>query len=434
MVNFKLHLRNIITLVVMLVLASCSGSAPMPELSFQVTVAELSDFSATIMVCHTGTNRVLYNVLVVPGDIIDVDKEIQKHQNRIASGSNKDEQYNQKKRVIKLSGLIPETQYTCIVYGVDENNEIIGVPCSTSFNTSSTSIVFSQNPKWELAYLGQSRYDGRTYSKILIQVEGKAEERYFVRIYNKKTIDEFSDLRSLLLYAYKDFCSERNELDDEFFWIEDKFVRTESTDYFMYLFKGDYQAFAIGIDANGNLTGHYACSNLFSFERYELEPEYADLLGDWLLTDNQGGEIYFTLNEKWANSTLSMSGFGFNDCPLTINYSLNGNYFLTIPGQSASGYTWGEDIKRIMTLRGWYLNEENIFRISTTQIISSLARAKGKNNDGTFTFTPGFSIKLNNGEKATTLGIILTSNNEDNTLFYYKSSKIQFPFTITKID
>ena len=97
--------------------------------------------------------------------------------------------YNQKKRVIKLSELMPETKYTCIVYGVGENDDVVGVPCSAVFKTSSSSIEFSVNPQWELTYQGQSKYDGRTYSKICIDVEGDVAELYFVRIYRKDVVD-----------------------------------------------------------------------------------------------------------------------------------------------------------------------------------------------------------------------------------------------------
>lgn len=86
-----------------------------------------------------------------------------------------------------------------------------------------------------------------------------------------------------------------------------------------------------------------------------------------------------------------------------------------------------------MTLRGWYIDEEYNFRIYTSQTISTLARAKD-NNNGTFTFYPGFNINLKNDEKATTTGIILTFYNEDNKLHYYNSSKIQFPFTMRKVE
>lgn len=424
-------LKYCIISFVSLIMISCNQEDYMEELQFNISLNEISDFSATITVNHTGTNRDVYYAFVVQGEISDINAEIQKHLSQVLSGTITEELYNQKKRVIKLSELIPETQYTCIVYGLNDTNEIIGIPSSTVFTTKSSSIVFSINPLWKLTYLGQSKYDDKTYSKINIRVDGDVKERYFVRVYNKEEMKDFSDIRNLLLHAYTDFNSERNELNDEYFWIESNYVRTGSTNYYKYLFKGEYQAFAIGVNANGELTGSYACSEIFDFDGYDLDPDYASLLGDWILTDGVGGEIYFTMSEKWANSSLSMSGFGYVDCPLVINYTPNSNFLLTIGGQSVNGKAWGEDETQTMTLRGWYYNEDGNFQIYTSKIISTLARSKARNDDESYTFTSGFNITLDNGNKAETVGVVLTTY-KDGKYSFYNSSKIQLPFTMRK--
>lgn len=413
---------------------NCSEDDSVPELRFSIAVNEVADFSAKVTVTHTGTNRVMYHAFAVEGQISDIAPEIQKHKDTIMKESQMADFYDQKKRVIKLSGLLPEKCYTCIVYGIDDIGNVIGTAASTYFTTKTSSIEFELNPKWKLSYKGQSKYNNKTYSRIDINVNGEIDERYFIKIYDTCVINNYSDIRGLLLKAYNDFNSERNELENEAFWIEDNLVSTGSIYYYKYLTKGRYQAFAIGIDANGTLTGHYACSDAFDFDHYELEPGYTELLGEWEITDGMGGEIFFSLSEKWANSTLTMSGFGFNDCPLTLKYTPEENYLLTISGQSAKGTSWGEEESKTMTLRAWYLNEDDNFRIYTSSIINTLARSKGKNEDGTYTFTRGFNITLDNEEYAKTLGMLLTYYNEENKLMYFNSSKIQLPFTMRKLD
>lgn len=415
-------------------LVSCSEDDYVPELRFSIAVNEVADFSAKVTVTHTGTNRVMYYAFAVEGQISDIVPEIQKHKEAVLKDPQMMDVYDQKKRVVKLSGLLPETCYTCIVYGLDENENIIGTAASTCFTTKSSSIEFELNPKWAISYKGQSKYNNKTYSRIDINVNGDIEERYFIKIYEVSVINNYADLRSLLLKAYNDFNSERNDLENEYFWIEDNLVSAGSIYYYKYLTKGRYQAFAIGVDANGALTGHYACSEVFDFDHYELEPGYAELLGEWVITDGKGGEVFFSLSEKWANNTLTISGFGFNDCPLTLKYTPDENYLLTISGQSAKGISWGEEESKTMTLRAWYLDEEKNFKIYTSSIISTLARSKGKNDDGTYTFSRGFNIKLKNEENATTLGMLLTYYNEENKLFYFNSSKIQLPFMMRKTD
>ncbi len=429
-----INIQNCIFLFCLLLMVGCDKEEECPELRFSLSLTETRAFSTTVTVTHNGTNRNRYYAFVVPGNIININIEIQKHSGDVSNGKISNEAFDQKKRVVLFNGLRPDTQYTCIVYGVDDNGGVVGTPCSLQFSTESSSVEFVVNPKWELKYIGQDKYDGKTYSRIDVNVKGDAEERYFICVYDSATIAHYQDISDLLLYAYKDFCSEHNEFDNEFFWIEDKFVRTQSTCYYRYLFKGQYQAFAIGIDTNGEPTGHYACSAFINFEQYELEPGYGELLGNWEFSDIEGNKMFFTLSEKWANSSFTMSDFGNAKCPVTINYAPTSAYCLTIPGQSVLGQHWGEDDVKIMTLRPWYLNKDDQFRIYTALNVSILARCKKKNIDGTYTFTNGFSIKLENNETATTIGILLTYKNEDNGLVYYSSSKLQFPFTMKKID
>lgn len=421
-------------LISICVLTCCSEDETTPELCFSVSVSQVEDFSATVIVTHTGTNRDVYYAIAVKGDVEDISREIVNHHNRIGNQTVSDTPYDQKKRVVRLRGLLPNTDYTCIVYGIDESGNIKGVPAKQSFKTTLSAIEFEKTYKWIITYQGQDKYNNKTYSRLDIKVQGTVEERYFVRIFNKEEIDNYTDVRALILQAYNDFKESRNENDDENFWIDDKFVSTGSISYYKYLQKGIYQAYVIGVDANGSLTGHYACSEEFKFDKYELEPGYAYLIGDWELTDEVGGSIFFTLSEKWANSTLAMSGWGYNDCPLTMNYDPSGTYFLSIPGQSVKGCAWGEEEFVTMTLRPWYLNEENKFRIYTSSVVTTLARTKRKNDDGSFTFSRAFNIKMANGEYANTNGIILTFYDEAGDLHYYNSSKIQLPFTMKKME
>lgn len=414
-------------------LTCCSKEEIAPELRFSVSVSQIEDFSATVIVTHTGTNRDVYYAIAVKGDVEDISEEIVKHHNNIVNQTASDTPFDQKKRVVKLQGFSPDTDYTCIVYGVDDSGNIKGVPAKASFRTTPCSIVFEETDKWVITYMGQDKYNGRTYSKINIGVQGDVEERFFVRVFNKEEIDNHTDAQSIVLQAYYDFIEEWNEIGDENFWIDDNLVATGSINYYKYLYRGTYQVYVIGVNANGSLTGHYAYSDEFEFDKYELESEYAYLIGDWEVTDAVGNFVFFSLNEKWANSTLTMSGWGFNDCPLTMNYDPSGTYFLSIPGQSANGSAWGEEDIFIMTLRPWYLNEEDKFRIYSSSIVTTLARSKKKNADDSFTFTRAFNIKLDNGEYANTNGIILTFYNADGSLHYYNSSKIQLPFTMKKI-
>ena len=421
-------------LISVCVLTCCSEDETTPELRFSVSVSQVEEFSATVIVTHNGTNRDVYYAIAVEGNVEDIFEEIAKHHRKIGNQTASNTPFDQKKRVVKLQGLSPDTGYTCIVYSMDESGNINGVPAKVSFKTTSNTINFEKTNKWAISYQGQEKYNGRTYSRINIKVQGDVEERFFVRIFNKEELDSHTDTQSLILQAYNDFNKERNETEDENFWIDNKFVATGSVNYYEYLHKGSYQVYVIGVDANGHLTGHYAYSEEFEFDKYELEPEYAYLIGDWEVTDEVGGSVIFTLSEKWANSTLMMSGWGYNDCPLTMNYEPSSTYFLSIPGQSVTGSAWGEKETTVMTLCPWYLNAEGELRIYTTSIVTTLARTKGKNDDGSFTFSSAFNIKLDNGEYANINGMVLTSYDEEKSLHYYNSSKIQLPFTMKKIE
>lgn len=428
-IKFSLYLCVLISICV---LDSCSKEETAPDLCYYVSVSTVEDFSATVIVTHTGTNRDAYYAITVKGDVEDISTEIAKHHKSIGSQAVPATPYDQKKRVVKLQGLLPDTGYTCIVYGVDDSGNIKGVPAKISFRTKSSSVVFEEVDKWVITYQGQDKFNDKTYSKVNIQVKGDVEERFFVRIFNKKELENLQDTQSIILQAYNDFVAERNETGNEDFWIDDKFVATGSIYYYQYLYKGTYQVYVIGADVNGRLTGHYAYSGEFEFDRYELEPEYAYLIGDWEIADKAGGSIFFTLSEKWANSTLTMSGWGYNDCPLTMIYNPTSTYFLSIPGQSARGSAWGDGDILTMTLRPWYLDDEDKFRIYYDSIVSILARSKGKDVDGSFTFSRAFNIILEDDKYAETNGMLLTFYDEEKDLHYYKSSRIQLPFTMRK--
>lgn len=408
---------------------SCSTEEP-SNAKFSISISEVTDFSVTAIITHTGTNRDNYYVFAVKGEDIDVADEITKHNASIQSLTSVSP-YDQKKRIVTLNGLSPESKYTCIIYEVNESGNPTGKFASAIFKTSEEKISFEKNPSWLVCYEGQGTYNNKTYSKVIVYVQETVEERYFICIYDKAIVDQYSETKDFIRFAYNNFIKEHNDLGDEYFWMQDNFVRIESTEYYKYLYKGEYQAFAIGIDYTGALTGHYAASEVFEFDRYELDPEYEYLLGDWIITDDIGGEIYVYISEKWANSSYTMSGWGYNDCPFSLYVSLNSvEYTLNLNRQSVWGRTWGDDKDKLLSLEPWYLDENDNFRILSYD--NYLATAK-MNDDGSLTFKPGFSKTLSNQEKAKTLGVVVTYTDSDGKKTYYKSSKMQLPFTMKKL-
>lgn len=410
----------------------CSSEELNTITRFSISVNEVADYSASVVITHDGTNRDNYYVFAVKGDNVDVKTEIAKHHASLQTDTSP---YDQKKRIIQLNGLSPESTYTCIIYGIDDTGSLTGLSASTLFKTTETKLIFEENPNWSVFYEGQGLNNGLTYSQVVVYVEGDVEERYFICIHEKATVDRYSEIKDFIIYAYNNFVNERNELGDEYFWMEDNYIRTESTIQYRYLYKGTYQAFAIGVDYRGNLTGHYAKSDVFEFERYDLQPEYAEILGDWLLTDETGAAITLTFNEGWANNYFTLSGWGYNDAPFKIYYYGKGIYFyglypLTISHQTATEKEWGDGLERTLTLTGWYLREDGALRIYDSA--SALARAT-RNDDGSYTFNAAFKKPNSTDEEESTLGILVSYQDENDKTLYLKSSVIQFPFTMKKI-
>lgn len=414
--------------VTLFFMIGCSSEEPTSITGFTISMNNVADYSVSVLVTHDGTNRDNYYVFVVKGEDADIKSEIIKHHESLQISESP---YDQKKRIVLLKGLVPESTYTCIIYGVDESGEPNGIFASTTFKTTETNIFFEENPNWQIYYGGQGSCDGLTYSQVMVYVEGSVEERYFICIHDKTIVDTYPETKDFIIYAYNTFVNEHNDKGDEYFWLEDDFVRTESTVYYKYLHKGTYQAFAIGVDYNGNLTGHYAISDAFEFEKYKLDSEYEYLLGDWKITDDIGGEIYVTFSESWANHSFTLSGWGNNDIPFRIShYPYSLEYALELNHQSVLGRAWGEDADKLFELVGWYLDTDGSFKLMSYN--SYLALAK-RNDDGSFTFNSRFSKTLSDGEKAKTLGIVVIYTDEDNKRHYYNSSKLQFPLTMRKI-
>ena len=302
------------------------------------------------------------------------------------------------------------------------------------FTTTASNIIASQYTNWTVSYKGHKVYNDWDYSLINVHVDGEVSERFFLCTYEKSKTDTFNNMEDFIFYAVDEFAKLRNSDNDEDFWLDASQVRTESTNFYRYLDPGDYVAFAIGLNADGSPTGHYAKCEPFHVDLYPYTETYAKLINeDWYFED-MNGKIYFvTFKQKYVNRSLTMNGWGnYDEFEVLVNYDRN-NGSLKISTQKITNsdvtikFNNGDETGTIY-LTGAYYNAED--KLKWTSKSHTITTGTQKSN-GDYTFTTAYSITLDDGTKATNLGMSFVMWQDGS----YKAgfARMMFPFELKRI-
>ena len=276
--------RVCVLAVVLVALYGCSKEEE--NIFFEASISDIAAYSATVTVRHNATNRDAYYGFVVKGAVSDVSEEIDK----FLASSSEDEileaVHYQRKSVFQIKKLLPRTDFTFIVFGMDENGNLYGKPASIYFQTIASVFTATINPNWIIEYKGHKVYKDNDYSLVTVLLAGEAEERFFLATYTADFAEEFESTAELIDYAVGEFMSKKDDENLEY-WLEDNEVRTEGTNFYRYLTEGDYVAYAIGVNTDGTPTGHYVKTSVFHVEKYPAIDSYANLLDKWVIMDEE---------------------------------------------------------------------------------------------------------------------------------------------------
>lgn len=424
------NLRACVFAVILVALSGCSRDEE--NIFFEASVSDIAAYSATITVRHNATNRDAYYGFVVKGPVADVYAEIERFLTSSSEEEIQEAVHYQRKSVFQIKKLLPHTDFTFIVFGMDENGKLYGAPASIYFQTVGSTFTATINPNWIIKYMGHKVYKDNDYSLITVNLVGEVEERFFLATYPADFAEKFEMTAELIDYAVGEFMSKKDNENSEY-WLEDNEVRTEGTNFYRYLEVGDYVAYAIGVNADGTPTGHYVNTTKFHVEKYPAIDSYAYLLDDWVIIDEDDKWYFVTFEESMVNESLIMKGWGNRE-----QYSIYVTFdrtdaSLKIASQVVEDYTEiafsdGTLLKGRLSLRGAYYDHEKNIKCTSSNL--TLARAK-LNQGGDYDLLSGFYVTFDDGTETYDTGMLYYMERENESNAYF--SRMMFPMVMKKL-
>lgn len=400
---------------------------------FNVSVTEVNDYSATITITHSGTNRDCYYGFVVKDTVTDIYESI----NDFLASSDKEKVLtslkSQRKKVIPIRGLSPKKTYTYIAFGIDEEGQLYGTPAHAEFTTTAGELVAIENPNWEILYQGPDLFNNGYYSKYYIKVIGDPTEHYFVYDCTADFLESFTSEEELIIHAIEEFKEQylgEDEVLNEDFWINESFVMQGSYFYYHVLDEGEYVAYAIGVNLDGTPTGYYVKTPVFQVEEYPAVENYNELLTNpWQITDLYTDSVNYnvTFEKLKVNQSLLMYGWGNLPYPLVVNFNQNQSEIIIYPQLVATNVLFnieGIDVTGDLYLKGWYLSNSSPEIELTTQ---SYALTTGKEYSLWYGFIASYYANL-----MPINGITYVLQTSDGTEIILPNTKMDIPFCLEK--
>lgn len=420
------------TIIVCWALSACSNDDKSEEqISFHVSISGIEGYYATATVTHDGTNRDNYYCFAVKGHVTDVQAEIVRYLSSTPKEELSNIRHNQRKSVFRVTGLSPTKLFTCIVFGLDKDGKMYGTPASAEFQTKESGFVAQVNPNWTIEYRGPVVWNNYDYSLITVWQKGDIDQRFFLATYQKDFAERFGTAEDLIAYATEE-ANEKNTGDD--FWLEDSQVRTESTNFYRNLAVGDYVSYAIGVEANGSPTGYYVKTDVYHVDKYPAVEGYSNLLGDWVIIDEDDKWYFVSFTERIVNQSLTMTGWGnYTDYPIAVTFNRT-DASLKISSQIIAEsaefkFSDGSAYKGRLSLRGAYYNEESKLKWTSNSL--TLAKAS-LNDDGSYTLSTGYYVTLADGKRTTNTGMTFYVESEDGRNVGF--ARMMFPLVMKKMD
>ena len=425
--------KYILYFIIGMLCIGCTQEAPKEPIAFHVQVTDMQAYSALVTLTHNATNRDPYYGFVVEGEVDDIDAEIKRFKSSSTSRLEECLHY-QRKSVFRITKLSPEKTYTFIVFGMDNKMKLYGEPDRVVFSTPHSDFTATQNPNWTIQYKGYTVYKDNDYSLISVSVQGQAEERFFLATYTPEQVRAFGNTEQLINDATYDFVKKMNDdvtVDD---WLEESSVRTEGTDFYRYLEEGNYQSYAIGINADGSPTGHYVCTPVYHVDKYPQDELFARLIGEWKVTDCTGKSYTLTFSEKKVNKSLWMVGLGgLKKQKILVQYNRTEKRFIINSGivnnDVTINFTDGTE-RGTLYFVGAYYNQSGSLKPIGNKETTDITRIIPEDN-GTFRFESTFYVSFEDGTETYDTGMMHMLDTDEGNIYF---GLLMFPCTTKKVN
>lgn len=294
--KFK-YLTILIGLIAILI--SCKQEKLCKDVKFSIHVNDVKNSQATITITHTGTNRDQYYVLLIDDLIEDVNSFINDFIIKSDRTVVEEHIYNQRKKVITYTRLLPNRDYTVIAFCIDDSGNIKGIPENITFTTQFLSLANMED--WQIIYLSDTIYRASYCSQFQIDINASFEhilcEVIDADTYNNK------NLISILVDIIETYhASGKNPIDYAHHISQDM-----KYNHYCQLSQGDYYFLLIGLTPEGDISGHYAVSDCIHIEEYPPLPIRYSIIGGWQIQDARGNTKDILVEYK-DNQSITILG------------------------------------------------------------------------------------------------------------------------------
>ena len=374
--NLSDKMKNIVKFLFIAMLAiavaSCeekpTPTPPEPEqpelnqnLTFTLAVESVDATSAKIKVSHNGTAEDTWYGFATTNT--NINEAISEKYAELTASASISGLMNQKSYTASLSGLEPETEYAYVAFGLSEDGELYGKASSVKFTTARGEVKMEVNKAWNVEYTGVGQINGQTYEHT-ITVTSTDKNKYFITGYDKATF-EANDIKSIAEYELeylKAWLNEYNAANGSKITLDQMLFEGTGTDA-LNMLPGEWYAIAVGVDANGELSGLYAVSDLITIEEQEPTEAYASWIGDWTWTGANGVAWNVTFKKGLANMSYNLAGWEGGAGPeipvewiaeneMWAIYTTNYGTFDFGGGQRGDIYIMGNDGQYIYPIEG----------------------------------------------------------------------------------
>lgn len=280
---------------------------------FTLSVKGLNPFTANIEISHTGSNRDRYFVYVNESLAADMNSVVDSLLNCLESLV----EYNQRKRIISLDNLVPNSSYYLYVFSVDEDNHLYGMSNSIFFTTPDVDIDMTLEPSWKINWLGEVLHCDDYWTQVDVRCTNISEPFYCCLVPDSIFCKYNGNISQVAYYEILKAHKEAHEKGYENFF--DMLAHVSISAWYQRD-PGFYYFMVIGVDDEGLPSGKYRISERKQIDEYTMLPAYKQLLGKWLLSDNSGESAIITITAKKNNKTYNVKGWAKTNWPLVFNY------------------------------------------------------------------------------------------------------------------
>ena len=316
-----------VTLFAFLILAGCEGKLSTDSVTDDTEVTlrldEAFQEKAYIRLNHDGSQDDYWCYIVTQDMLSDAAVLLKEHiaatlvsagEIEVGTGTNKN---------ITVGDLQPKTSYRMIAARVLQDGKITGNVAELVFATLRNPDVFEVHPEWEITYKERrvAADDLNVESEVFDCSAGEGGDTYVPCLLSKSDFE--SSYGGNLRACFEDYVAFRNLQHVK--W--PNVVTAESCEHLEdRLRHGDYIVFMIGIDAEGELTGWYARTDV-TIEQEKATDAYRRWIGKWELKGTCGEQtITYQVEIAPDENNLYYRMYGWEADTAT-------NYFAELPTQ-----------------------------------------------------------------------------------------------------